>query len=225
MGTHDGHRARMKNRFQEYGLDNFDDHNVLELILFYAVPRRDTNGIAHELINTYGSLNAVFEAPADELRAINGLGDNAAVLLKLIPQVARRYMLSVPENRSILDSTKAAGEFILPYFMYERDEVVYQLCLDAKLKVLCCKEISRGEVNSTDISIRRIVELALSKNATSVIIAHNHPSGIALPSRDDEITTRRIKQALESIGIKLADHIVVGGGDFVSMLDSGMLTR
>ena len=225
MGTHDGHRARMKNRFLEYGLDNFDDHNVLELILFYAVPRRDTNGIAHELINTYGSLNAVFEAPVDELRAINGLGDNAAVLLKLIPQVARRYMLSVPEDRSILDSTKAAGEFILPYFMYERDEVVYQLCLDAKLKVLCCKEISRGEVNSTDISIRRIVELALSKNATSVIIAHNHPSGIALPSRDDEITTRRIKQALESIGIKLADHIVVGGGDFVSMLDSGMLTR
>ena len=223
MGTHDGHRARMKNRFLEHGLDNFDDHNVLELILFYALPRKDTNGIAHELINTFGSLKAVFEAPTDELMSVTGLGENAAILLKLIPQVSRRYMLSLRNEKTVIDSSKKAGEFLIPYFMYERDEVVYQICLDTRLQLLCCKEISRGEVNSAEISIRRIVELALSKNATSVIIAHNHPSGVASPSREDELTTARIKQALDSIGISLADHIVVGGDSFVSMLDIGIL--
>jgi DNA repair protein RadC len=225
MGVHDGHRERMKSRFLTHGLENFNDLNVLEMILFFAIPRRDTNVIAHELMSTFGSLEGVFEAKPEELRKIKGMGDNAVTLLKLIPQVSRRYMIRKTESNNILNSTKLAGEYLIPKFMYERDEVVYLVCLDAKCKVLCCKELGRGEVNTAEISIRKIVETALSCNATSAILAHNHTSGIALPSMEDENATLRVRQALALVGVELCDHIIVAGDDFVSMADSGFVTK
>lgn len=223
MGVHDGHRDRMKNKLLEQGLDVFDDHNVLELLLFYSMPRKDTNPLAHELLNSFGSLEAVFEAPTEELSKINGIGENTVTLLKLIPEVSRRYVIDKNRFDDILDSSKKAGEYLVARYMYERDEVVYVLCLDSKCKVICCKELFRGVANSAEISVRKIAELALAKNATSVIISHNHTSGIALPSMEDEITTKRIKTALSSMGITLSDHIVVADDDFISMADSGIL--
>ena len=223
MGVHDGHRERMKQKLLEQGLDVFDDHNVLELLLFYSVPRKDTNPLAHELLNTFGSLEALFEAPAEELSKVNGIGESTVTLLKLIPEVSRRYAIDKNRFNNILDSTKKAGEYLAARYMYERDEVVYVICLDSKCKVLCCKELFRGVANSAEISIRKIAELALAKNATSVIISHNHTSGIALPSIEDEITTKKLKAALSSMGITLADHIIVADGDFISMADSGLL--
>jgi len=213
----------MKNRFLEHGLDNFDDHNVLELLLFYALPRRDLNPLAHALLERFGSLSGVLEAPIEDLKRVPGIGENAAILLKLIPQVSRRYMMSKNSGCDILDSVTKAGQYLLPLFMYERDEVVYMICLDAKRKVICCRELSRGVVNTAEISVRKIVEIALSNNATSVIISHNHTSGIALPSYEDEMTTLQIKAALEMVGIALADHIIVAGDDYVSLAESGLL--
>ena len=223
MGVHDGHRERMKNKLLEQGLDVFDDHNVLELLLFYSMPRKDTNPLAHELLNHFGSLEAVFEAPVEELSKINGIGENTITLLKLIPGVSRRYFIDKNKFDNILDSSKKAGEYLIARYMYERDEVVYVLCLDSKCKVICCKELFRGVANSAEISVRKIAELALAKNATSIIISHNHTSGIALPSIEDEIATKRIKNALASMGITLSDHIIVADDDFVSMADSGLL--
>jgi len=223
MGVHDGHRERMKNKLLEQGLDIFDDHNVLELILFYSMPRRDTNPLAHELLDKFESLEAVFDAPADELSKINGIGENTVTLLKLIPAVSRRYSIDKNKFDNILDSTKKAGDFLVPRYMYERDEVVYIICLDSKCMVICCKELARGVANSAAISIRKIAELALSKNATSIIISHNHPDGLALPSMEDELTTKHIKAILDSMGIALKDHIIVAGTDYVSMADSGLL--
>jgi len=213
----------MKKKLLEQGLDPFDDHNVLELLLFFAMPRKDTNPVAHELIESFGSLEAVLEAPADELTKINGIGENSVALLKLIPEVCRRYEMSKNRFGDILDSTEKAGNYLSSRYLFERDEVVYVICLDSKRKVICCKELFRGDVNSAEVSTRKIAELALSKNATSVIISHNHTSGIALPSKDDENTTMRVKSSLETIGITLADHIIVAGDDFISMAESGML--
>lgn len=221
MSIHDGHRERMKKRFLEYGLENFDDHSVLELLLFYALPRVDVNPIAHKLINRFGSLSAVFDAPADELTKVAGINLNSALLIKLIPQVSRRYLMSRTSFEDILDSTEKAGRYLLPHFFAERDEVVYMICLDAKCKVLNCKLLFRGSVNSANVSIRKIVENALLYNATSVIIAHNHTSGIALPSQEDKLTTRRIENALHAVDVVLTDHIVVSDDDFVSMADNG----
>ncbi len=223
MGIHDGHRERLKNKLLEQGLDVFDDHTVLELLLFYAMPRMDTNPLAHELLNKFGSLEAVFEAPVEELSKTNGIGENTVTLLKLIPEVSRRYAIDKNKSDNILDTTKKAGDFLVARYMYERDEVVYVICLDSKCGVICCKELARGVANSATISIRKIAELALSKNATSLIIAHNHTCGLALPSMEDELTTKRIRAALDSIGISLNDHIIVASDDYVSMADSGML--
>ncbi|MEA4895007.1 MAG: DNA repair protein RadC [Oscillospiraceae bacterium] len=223
MGVHDGHRERMKKKLIEQGLDVFDDHNVLELLLFYSMPRKDTNPLAHELLNAFGSLEALFEAPAEELSKISGIGENTVALLKLIPEVSRRYAMDKNRFNDILDSSKKAGEYLASRYMYERDEVVYVICLDSKCKVICCKELFRGVANSAEISIRKIAELALAKNATNVIISHNHTSGIALPSIEDEITTKKLKTALASMGIVLSDHIIVADGDFISMADSGLM--
>lgn len=223
MSVHDGHRERMKNKLLEAGLDAFDDHNVLELLLFYSMPRKDTNPLAHELLNHFGSLEAVFEAPADELQKISGIGENTVALIKLIPEVCRRYAIDKNRSDNVLDSAEKAGKFLIPRYLFERDEVVYIICLDAKCKVLCCKELFRGVANSAEISIRKIAELALAKSAASVIISHNHTSGIALPSYEDEVTTKRIKSALSSMGITLSDHIVVADDDFISMAESGLM--
>ncbi|MDR0906167.1 MAG: DNA repair protein RadC [Oscillospiraceae bacterium] len=218
---HSGHRERLKSRFRDHGLENFDDHNVLELLLFFSKPRGDTNPTAHELIKRFGSLADVFDAPLAELAKTPGVGDATALLIKLVPQVSRRYLISRTAPDKILDSSKKAGDYLLPYFFGERDECVYLVCLDAKCKVLSTRLIFRGSVNSAAVNVRKLVEAALSFNATSVILAHNHTSGIAIPSDDDKVTTRRIFDALAAVDITLADHIVAADDDYVSFADNG----
>lgn len=218
---HEGHRDRLKARFRATGLDGFHEVNILELLLFYAIPRRDTNPIAHRLLDRFGTLAGVLDAPVEELMKVEGVGENAALLLHLVPQTARQYQVSRNAGVCILDTTTKAGNYLAPYFFGERDEVVYLLCLDAKCKVLDCRLLFRGGINSAAVSVRKIVETAIACNATSVVLAHNHTSGIALPSREDEATTRAIQRALDAVDILLADHIVVADGDFVSMADSG----
>lgn len=221
---HSGHRDRLRRQFLRSGLDGLNDIQVLELILFYAIGRRDTNPIAHRLLNRFGTLSAVFEAPVSELCKTEGIGENAALLLSLVPQAARRHMIDRARLEQVLDTTEKAGLYLLPFFHGERDEVVYLLCLDAKCKVLDCKILFRGGVNTAGVSVRKIVEAALACNATSVVLAHNHTSGIALPSKEDETTTKQLRTALDAVGILLADHIVVADDDFVSMADNGTLS-
>ena len=211
----------MRKRFAEHGLENFDDHTALELLLFYALPRSDTNPVAHALVDHFGSLSAIFDAPAEELCRVPGIGKNSATLIKLIPQLSRRYQMSKSSVEGIVVSSHKAGEYLTPRFFGECDEVVYMLCLDAKCKILTCKFMGRGSVNSANVSIRKIVEMALLYNATSVVLSHNHTSGIALPSKEDELTTRRVEAALGAVGIALIDHIIVADDDFVSMADNG----
>ena len=220
--VHGGHRARLREQFLRSGLDSMSDVQVLELLLFFAIPRRDTNPIAHRLLERFGSLSAVFEAPVTELSRVEGVGESAALLLNLVPQAARRHLIDRAKFEQVLDTTEKCGRYLLPFFHGERDEVVYLLCLDAKCKVLDCRMLFRGGVNTAGVSVRKIVEAALTYNATSVVLAHNHVSGIALPSREDEATTRQIRTALDAVGILLADHIVVADDDFVSMADNGL---
>jgi len=221
MNIHDGHRARLKKRFRENGLDSFEDHNALELLLFYALPRSDVNPLAHRLIDRFDSFDAVLDAPIDELCKVSGVGENTALLLKLVLAVNQRYMISRGRGEEILDSTKKAGDFLVPRFFGERDEVVYMVCLDAKFKMINCKLMSRGSVNTANINVRKIVENALAFNSMSVILAHNHISGVALPSQEDKDTTRKIADALRAVDIVLTDHIIVADGDYVSMADNG----
>ena len=218
---HAGHRERLKQRFLEEGLDNFTDIQALELLLFYAIARKDTNPIAHALLDHFGSLSQVLEASTEELQKVKGISEHAAILLQLIPQLGRYYQVDCSQRVEILTSLDACGAYLVPRFFGRNKETVFLLCLDAKCKVLCCKEIGEGSVNSASISVRKVVETALAANASSVVLAHNHPSGIALPSDEDVQTTRRIAAALSAVEIQLVDHIVVAEGDYVSMVQSG----
>ena len=220
MGIHDGHREKVRARFLTAGLDAFADHEALELLLYYAIPRRDTNPIAHSLMERYGSLSAVLEAPVEDLRKVEGVGESAAILLRLVPQLSRRARLADVQE-TVLNSTERAGTYLLELFSGLSREVLYQLCLDQKGKLMACKRLSEGSANNTDLNIRLLMENAILTSASAVILSHNHPSGIALPSRDDINTTEQARTALETIGVKLADHIIVADGDFVSMADSG----
>lgn len=222
MSIHDGHRQRLKERFRAEGLDHFEEHQVLELLLFYCIPRQDTNPIAHALLERFGSLSQVLETPAEELEKVPGIGSNAATFLALTTAVGRYYLVNRSMQTVILSTIEQCGQYLVPFFYGRRNETVYLLCLDAKCKVLCCKEVGEGSVNSAGVPIRKIVETALGANATTVVLAHNHPSGLAIPSGDDISTTRRVAAALDVVEIGLADHIIVADDDFVSLAQSGV---
>ena len=222
MSIHIGHRQRLKDRFRAEGLDHFDERHVLELLLFYAIPQKDTAPLAQELLIHFGSLPQVLEAPIDELEKVSGVGPHVSTLLALSTAISRYYLVHRTASATILSSAEQCGAYLMQHFHGRRNETVFVLCLDAKCKVLCCKEVGEGSVNSASIPIRRVVEMALAANATSVVIAHNHPSGLAMPSDEDVCTTKRLALALGAVEIQLADHIVVAEDDFVSMLQSGL---
>lgn len=192
---------------------------VLELMLFYVLPRVDTNPIAHRLINKFGSFSAVLDAPYEELIKVDGVGDSVAAFIKLVPQLAQRYLTS-QSKEIFLPSSEAVGRFMLPYFLGQREEQVYLLCLDSKMKLIQCRHIHSGSFNSVEINVRKVAEAAIVDNAPCVILVHNHPGGVALPSGDDNVTTERLKAALDTLNIKLCDHVIIAGQDFVSYADT-----
>ena len=223
MEMHNGHRQRKKEQFRRYGLDAFADHEVLELLLYYAVPRQDTNPIAHRLMERFGSLEGVFSASLSELQKVNGVGENAATLIHLLFPICRRVRTGGTKHDTILNSRESAGAYFKDLFLGEKQEIFYQACLDAKGKLIACYRLAEGSADTVSVNIRKIVENALNANASHVILSHNHPSGIALPSDMDNHTTIQIAHALEGIGVRLVDHIIVADNDFVSLRDNGLL--
>ena len=221
MSVHDGHRKRMRQRFMEEGLDQFTDVQVLEILLFYCIARQDTNPIAHALLDHFGSLSQVLEAPVEELCKVDGIGENTAVFLRLITQVGRCYLTDRASKAKILPTLESCAKYLQTFFFGRNVETVYLLCLDAKCKMLCCKKISEGDVNSTSLSVRKVVETALNTNASSVVLAHNHPGGLAIPSNEDIQTTKHIAAALQAVDVNFVDHILVTDDDYVSLVQSG----
>lgn len=220
MAMHDGHRRNLRERYLQEGLDNFNEINALELLLFYCIPRRDTNPIAHNLLDRFKTLPNVLDASKEELMEVEGVGEGAALFLSMIRDISRYYFVKKNADEAYLMTLDECGRYLCSRFIGRQNEVVYLLCLDAKCKVLGCRQIGEGSVNSAGISIRKVVSLALNTNATTVVLAHNHPGGFAVPSDEDVVTTYRIKQALNAVDIILADHIVVSGEDYVSMVQS-----
>lgn len=223
MSIHDGHRSRLKQRFADYGERVFDDHQLLELLLFYCIPQGDVNPLAHRLINHFGSLSAVLDASPEDLKQVKGMGSHAALFLSMLPQIMRRYEICRSRAETTVTSTADAGEYLLPYFFGTRNETVYLLCLDAKGKVLSCVFLAEGSPDRVGLDSRQIVETALFHRATSVILAHNHLSGVALPSQADIDATLALRPLLKAINVTLLDHLVIADGDFISMTETGCL--
>lgn len=217
---HEDHRKRVRARFLAEGLDNFEPHNVLEFLLFYSIPRQDTNEIAHRLIDRFGGVASVFDADINELLTVDGIGENSAVLLKLIPQIARRYML---DKRTIGTNCKGlmlSAEFMRPYFTGRTDENVFIMFLDASFDVIGCELLFKGSVNSAHFNVRTIIERTISTRASMVVISHNHPGGVALASSADISSTRAIFQALELIDVRLLEHFIFVGDKYTPVLST-----
>ena len=223
MGVHDGHRDRMRKRFLKNELNGFADHEALELLLYYAIPRGDVNPLAHALMDRFGSLSGVFSAPVELLAQVKGVGTQTAVLLRLVPQIAQRARLTDLERELALNTRARVGQYLLELFSRERNEAVYEICLDGKGKLLACRRLGEGSASAVNLDIRKVVQNAIVYAASSVILAHNHPSGVALPSQEDHAATLRVKAALEAIDVRLEDHIVVADHDFISFSQSGFL--
>lgn len=220
---HNGHRDRVKNKFLTEGIDHFDPHVVLELLLYYAIPLKDTNSIGHALMQKFGSLSAVFDAPFEELVKIDGIGKSAATLIKLIPQVCRRYQENLDRDKNWIFSYEEAGKLLIHKFIGRSSEVIILMLLDSKNCMVFCGVISEGTATTANIYVKKIVRLAVQYDAVYAILSHNHPSGSCIPSKQDLDCTQWIYEALQTIEVKLIDHIIVSGRDFLSMAKSGIM--
>ncbi|MCL2857389.1 MAG: hypothetical protein FWE19_06695 [Oscillospiraceae bacterium] len=220
---HSGHRRRVKDEFRKLGLDHFPPHKILELLLFYTIPRGDTNEISHHLIERFGSVSGVLSAPLDLLERSPGIGPESAAYLKMIGSVARLYREDGKAEVKSVRTTEQAKDFMRRQLTHEQVECFQMLCLGRNGNILYSEQIFQGNSGKVDIVISDILHLALSSRATKVVIAHNHPGGICNPSREDLHTTGLISNELRRLDIELTDHIIVADDGVCSMAELKML--
>jgi len=218
---HSGHRQRVRNRYIESGMDSFEDHQVLEMLLFYSIPMKDTNEVAHRMINEFGSLSGVFEANPEEIQKRCNVTQNTAILVSMIPSLARRYFKIKWGDKPVLNSSSKAGEFAVSLFAGRKYEAFFVICLDSQNRINHASLVHEGTINEAPVYPRIIAETALRHQANSVILAHNHPGGTLQPSIADMEVTKKIKIALEAMAIPVVDHIIVAGESYVSFAERG----
>lgn len=218
---HENHRDRMRQRFESQGIEHFDPHQVLEMLLFYAIPRKNTNEIAHRLLDTFGGFAKVMDAPVEELEKVEGMGHRSALFLKLVRSSHSYYSLSAASETKQMRTISDCAAYLMAKLDGKRNEEVYLMCLDGKRCLINCVKLAEGDISSANVSVRKVVNVALSNNAAVVVLAHNHPGGFAIPSEEDIHVTVRLAQTLHQTGIYFLDHIIVTDNDYVSMVRSG----
>jgi DNA repair protein RadC len=214
--VHKDHRKRLRQRYLAEGLDHFQEHEALELALFYVFPQGDTNALAHRLIDTFGSLSAVFDADPEALQQVQGIGDKAAVFLNMMSSMLRQYM---KDKNNIINAKLTPNntvQYIRSLFWGRTCEEFYVICLDASNRVINTKMICRGTVTQAPVNIRTILQAVLNNNAVSVILAHNHPGGLSMPSKEDREVTKTLQYLLSFVEVKVLDHIIISEADYIS---------
>ena len=221
--VHAGHRERMRSRWKKEGLRGFAPHEVLEFLLYYSIPRGDDNENAHRLLDQIATLAGVLDASCEELAAVPGIGEQSAVLLHMLPELCAVYLESRSADGVALDKTESICAFLSPKFIGKTEEVVLLISLDSKRKLIACDHIYTGSVTAAQVSIRKVMETALRRAAAAVVLAHNHPGGLAIPSGEDIASTKRVAEALATVRIPLLDHFIYADGELVSMAESKLL--
>ncbi len=221
MNLHKGHRKRMRDLYHNAGLESLPEHTVLEIMLYYALPQGDTNELAHELINHFGSIHGVFDASYEELLNFKGLGEVSATMIKFVPEVTSYVLSRKALQRGKVSSGVDAGEYFTARLLNAKFEELHMMSLDARGSIIKCTKMHEGTVNVVQIVTRKIMAEALSTNASSVILAHNHPSGVSVPSTNDVFVTKTLYNVLYQSNIFLMDHIIVSGNNFSSMRELG----
>lgn len=215
-GLHDEYRSKLKEKYINEGMSSFEQHEILELLLFYAVSKKDTCDIAHNLIHSCGSLSAIFDAPIDILTQ-NGLSQSAAFLIHMISDLSRIYQSDKFDSEKKTVTNENVNQKIIGLFAGKDEENVYAIFFDAKGKEKYSGIISKGDVSTAPIFTKDIVSIAVRHKAVSVILAHNHPSGFAFPSKADLEVTKELAALLRTLGIKLVDHIIVADNNYISL--------
>ncbi len=219
----EGHRKRLRERFQQSGLDGFHDHEVLELLLSFVIPRRDVKPLAKKLLEELGSLPAVFDAPLIRLQEVDGIGPQAATLIAAIPRLFDRYQkVRWSKDEKVL-TTEDAVQRLRPTLATERSEIFCVLALNSQNVVIAVEPVQKGSINRTAVFPRLVVEAILKHRATAVILAHNHPGGDPHPSAADRQLTRRLKKLLNDLDIHVHDHIIIAGPHHYSFAEHGEL--
>jgi DNA repair protein RadC len=217
-----GHRKRLRSRFLEGGVQGFSDRELIELLLTYAIPRKDTKPLAASLLREFGSLSGVLSQPPSMLSRVNGIGPEASVLIGLVTGTASRS-LEPAEGTPVLDSPDAVREYLRHRMGTLRKERFHALFLDSANRLLASEDLEFGTVDRASVHPRNLVERVLSSNATAVILVHNHPGGRLEASREDVELTRRLCSLAEQLGFRILDHLIVTGQDVLSLREEGVL--
>lgn len=214
---HKGHRERMKEKFK-INPELLKNHELLELALYYSIARQNTNETAHRLINKFGSFRRVFDAQAEELEEVDGIGENSALFLRIISEIISRYSQDAHFITHPLSSRAELMEYLCTLFIGESQEKVYLILLSSAGRIIQTEVVGNGFSGFSEISMKKMNALVAGSNAASAVLAHNHPDGIAEPSTQDLATTRRIQLIFEHLGVTLIDHFIVVDNECVSIL-------
>ncbi|MEG2377578.1 MAG: JAB domain-containing protein [Clostridia bacterium] len=220
-----GHRARVRKRMKNEDVDDMPEYVILEALLTGTIKRADTCETARSMIEKFGSMARVIDASETELANAHGVGPATAEFVKLLPKIYRKYRQSKWGNNVVFSDCKYTGDFLIDKFIGYNIEVVYVLCMDSNRRMICCTKAHEGSINAVQISIRNIIDIALRANAARVVIAHNHISGNALPSKEDLETTRKLFSALSMVGVIMDDHVIVADEDYISLAQSNFFNE
>ena len=218
---HKEHRKRVKNEFLARGFcDDTPDHKILEMLLFYSIPRIDTNELAHSLLNYFGSASKVFEASVDELMKVKGIGENTAILLKLMIPVIRMYNNDKLKTKRKFKSLDDIGEYLTIKYRGFTREVFAVTSLDNSGAIIGFDIVSEGDLSVVSVSMRDLIEIVIKRKAAAIILSHNHPGGKAVPSKEDIAATVSICQTMKNMDVAVIDHCVLCDDDYVSLASS-----
>lgn len=213
----------MKEEFLQYGAERFSEHQLVELLLFFGIPQGDTNVLAHRLIDRFGSVHGLLQAKYEQLMAIPGVGAHTATLIQLCGELVTRHGLTERPTGTLLQTTEDIGRFLLPRFWRCDKEKLLMVSLNDRSEALNVTEISTGTPNATAINIKLILRQAVLDDARSIVLAHNHPAGHPLPSREDVNSTILVRKELKAVDVRLRDHIIVSDTDYISMRETASL--
>lgn len=220
---HNGHRERMRQRFLKENGEGFADHELLELLLYYAVPRGDTNPLAHKMIGEFSSLSQLIEADPVDISRLCGVGLNTAILIGLQKEMSRRSIQAGFRDRPVLNSLERAKGFSVALLTYQNYERFYVVCMDSRRRVIHTAKIAEGTIHEATVHPRLVVEATIKYQASSVILLHNHPGGNYRPSFEDIAITTKLTQLLQAIDVQVIDHIIVAEGRAFSFLENKMM--
>lgn len=216
---HKGHRQKVKERYLEVGLDSMPDHNVLEMLLFFAIPFKDTNETAHLLMEKFGSFSGVLKASVADLKNVKGMTENAACLISMLLPIYKRYTDDLVLKKPQLITTQDIVDFIKPKFIDCSNERAYVLCFDNKHSLICARLLDEGDIASATLNMRSLAATVLETKAKSCVLVHNHPNAIALPSAEDIDATKTASDLLQKLKVRLEDHLIIAENQYCSMIN------